>query len=91
MKRKATYFLVPLVTLLVLGGCTRLNENDRAMIMETRQIAINASDKATEAAQSADEAARAAQQASIAARQSADAAARSSERSDRIFRQGVEK
>jgi|GEM_PF-2011077 uncharacterized lipoprotein NlpE involved in copper resistance len=91
MKRKVTYFLVPLITLLVLGGCTRLNENDRAMIMETRQIALNASNQSAESAQSATQAAKSAQQASIAARQAADAAARSSERSDRIFRSGVEK
>ena len=66
-------FLIPLLAVAALAGCTQLSDKDRAMLQETHDLAQQAKDEAAQAAADA-----------AAARADADKAAA---KADKIFRQ----
>jgi len=79
------YIFIPMIVIMALGGCAQhLNEQDRALLMETHELAVQAKASADQAKASAD-------QAAMDAKTAREDAEKSSERSDRIFQQGQNK
>jgi hypothetical protein len=76
--------LLPVVALVAVTGCAQLSSEDRALLNDTRNLAMEAKNRSAAAAQ----AAQAAQQ---SAAQSAAATKAASEKADRIFRQSQKK
>lgn len=75
------YRLLAVATLVLMTGCAQqLSVEDRALLNETRAMAMDAKNEASRAA-------TAAQQAQASAAQSAASAKTASEKADRIFRQ----
>jgi len=76
---KGYKFLIPAVALLALTGCAqKLNNEDRALLMQTQSTAQDARNQAAMAAQQA-------AQANASAASAAASARAASERADRIF------
>jgi hypothetical protein len=75
---------LPLLAFVILTGCAQLSSEDKALLNDTRNMAMEAKNQSALAAQ-------AAEQAQQSAAQSAAAAKAASEKADRIFRQSQKK
>ncbi|MDD5586661.1 MAG: hypothetical protein PHY92_06880 [Alphaproteobacteria bacterium] len=75
---------LPVIAFVALTGCAQLSAEDKALLNDTRNMAMEAKNQSAMAAQ-------AAQQAQQSAAQSAAAAQASAEKADRIFRQSQKK
>lgn len=80
-----------LFVLVAVAGCTRLSDEDRALLTDTRTMAQQARDSAAQAAQTAQQAQAEAARSAAAAQEALAAANRASDKADRIFREGQNK
>ena len=78
------FLLISATAIMALAGCTQMGKDDRALLIETRNMAQDAKVQAMQAAQRADAA-------SQNAARAAAAAEAASERADRIFQRGGDK
>ena len=81
---KGHFLVISATALIALSGCTQLGKDDRALLIESRNMAQEAKVQAMQADQRADAA-------SQNAARAAAAAEAASEKADRIFQRGGDK
>ncbi len=82
---------IALIPILMLGACTSLSDQDRALLTSASQNANAAKQQAAQAAQVAQQALVASQAAQASAAQAAADAKAANEKADRMFQRGLRK
>ena len=85
------HILIPIIGLIAVAGCTKLSEEDRALLSSANQAAMEAKQQAADATEEARRAREAANRAAAEAHAAQQAAETAADKSDRIFREGQNK
>lgn len=89
---KKFFYVLPAMAVLALAGCsTELSDEDRALLTETRDLAMEAREESARASKEAEMAARAAAEAKMAAEEAVKNASNVQVRQNRMFHENTMK
>lgn len=89
--RNITILIVALISMMALGACTSLSDQDRAMLSSASQNAEAAKQQAAQANATAQQALQASQTAQASAAAAANDAKGANEKADRMFQRSLRK